>query len=101
MTATEFYRRHKQLREQKDIAGMLNLMAEHYGRLEGEFTEEQLTGLGVMGSWALRLADEEQIQSFQARLAERYREQLEREGGPRKLIAREPEPVKKPRFRWR
>lgn len=100
MTATEFYQAQQRLFDQKDIPGMLNLMAEYDGSLEGEFTNEQLTGLGVMGSWALRLADEELVQRMQDRLAARYLERQEREGVPRKLLVSKPEPVKKPRLRW-
>lgn len=101
MTTTEFYREQIRLQEQGDVEGMLNLVGEHYGRLEGEFTEGQMLALGTMGSWALRLAEAEWIERMQARLAERYREQWEREGRRRTLLDLEPEPVKKPRFRWR
>jgi hypothetical protein len=102
MTATEFYRTQERLYERRDIPGMLNLMAEYDGQLEGELTEEQLMGLDVMGSWALRLADAELLQNMQDRLLARYLERQAREGGTRKLLTLDPdpEPAKKPRLRW-
>ena len=99
MTTNEYYETMIRLSQQQNIRGIMDLMGEHYGSLEGDFTEEQQHKLGGIGRWAVRLADDEQYSAVSARVRARFEERFAREGFP--LIDPDPAapPAKNPPFR--
>lgn len=97
MTTSEYFREMSRLHDEYDVRGMLDLMGEHYGRLEGEFNEAQRRSLSGMSRWALRLADQEQYEAVTARVRARIEDRFAREGIPR--IDPDPKAKNRP-FRW-
>lgn len=100
MTTSEYYAEMLRLFRVKDERGILDLMGEHYGRLEGDLTKEQQHELGGIGRWAVRLADQEQYEAVSARVRARLEERFAREGLPRIDPDPKASPSQSQPFRW-
>lgn len=95
MTTDAYFAEMVRLFRMMDERGVLELMGEHYGRLEGDLTEEQRHELGGIGRWAVRLADQELYEAVSARVRARFEERFAREGWPQIDLE-----SKTPPFRW-
>jgi hypothetical protein len=82
MTTQEYQSELRRLKGRLDAHGMVALMGEHFGKLEGDLSGPDSHDIYLMMRWARRLVPPEEYAAAQARVDARIAERFAREGKP-------------------
>jgi hypothetical protein len=82
MNTREYYDELNRRCDLGDAQGMVALMGEHFGKLEGDLSGPDSHDIYLMMRWAKRLVEPEEYAAAQARVDARIAERFAREGKP-------------------
>lgn len=77
MTTREYYSRMRQMKSEYDYHGILNLVGDEFGKLEGDFTDAEYNEVRLIRNWAKRLVEPDEYAAINDRVNARMEEQLE------------------------